>query len=60
MVNAISLTKQEAASNFGNDMVYMEKYLENPLSMELLKGAISEGGKVRAEAEDDTLVFRTV
>jgi ATP-dependent Clp protease ATP-binding subunit ClpB len=38
----------------------IQKYLENPLSMEILKGAISDGDKVSAEAQDDTLVFRTV
>jgi len=38
----------------------IQKYLENPLSLEMLKGAINEGDKVSAEAEGDTLVFRAV
>jgi ATP-dependent Clp protease ATP-binding subunit ClpB len=38
----------------------IQKYLENPLSLEILKAAINEGDKVSAEAEGDTLVFRTV
>ena len=38
----------------------IQKYLENPLSLEILKGAINEGDKVSAEAEGDTLVFRAV
>jgi acetyl-CoA carboxylase, biotin carboxylase subunit len=34
LLNAISLTKAEAAAAFNNDMVYMEKYLENPRHIE--------------------------
>jgi acetyl-CoA carboxylase biotin carboxylase subunit len=30
LLNAIALTKSEAKAAFGNDMVYMEKFLENP------------------------------
>jgi len=32
--SSISLTKAEAAAAFGNDTVYMEKYLENPRHIE--------------------------
>ena len=35
LLNAVSLTKSEAGSFFGNDMVYMEKYLENPRHIEI-------------------------
>jgi ATP-dependent Clp protease ATP-binding subunit ClpB len=38
----------------------IQKYLENPLSLEILKGAINEGDRVSAEVEDDNLVFRSV
>jgi len=38
----------------------IQKHLENPLSLEMLKGAINEGDRVSAEVEDDTLVFRAV
>ncbi len=34
LLNAISLTKAEAGAAFGNDTVYMEKYLENPRHIE--------------------------
>jgi acetyl-CoA carboxylase biotin carboxylase subunit len=34
LLNAVSLTKAEAAAAFGNDTVYMEKYLENPRHIE--------------------------
>lgn len=35
LLNAISLTRAEAASAFNNDRVYMEKYLENPRHIEI-------------------------
>ncbi len=35
LANAIATTKQEAKSAFGNDMVYMEKFLENPRHVEI-------------------------
>ncbi len=34
LLNSIALTRSEAASTFGNDMVYMEKFLENPRHIE--------------------------
>lgn len=35
LLNAISLTKTEAGTAFGNDAVYMEKFLENPRHIEI-------------------------
>lgn len=35
LLNAISLTRSEAGSAFGNSTVYMEKYLENPRHVEI-------------------------
>jgi len=35
----------------------IQKYLENPLSMEILKGDIPDGSQVEARAENDRLVF---
>jgi len=34
LLNAISLTRAEAGAAFNNDMVYLEKYLENPRHIE--------------------------
>lgn len=34
LLNAIALTKSEAKAAFNNDMVYMEKFLENPRHIE--------------------------
>ena len=33
--NAVSMTRSEARAAFGNDQVYMEKYLENPRHVEI-------------------------
>ncbi len=35
LLKSISLTRSEAASAFGNDMLYMEKYLEQPRHVEI-------------------------
>ncbi len=35
LINAVNMTKAEAESAFGNPMVYMEKYLENPRHIEI-------------------------
>ena len=37
----------------------IQKYIENPLSLEILGGRIPEGAKVSAEAEGDKIVFKT-
>ena len=35
LVNAVSMTRQEAQTAFGNPTVYMEKFLENPRHIEI-------------------------
>ena len=35
LVNAVTMTKAEAATAFGNPAVYMEKYLQNPRHIEI-------------------------
>jgi ATP-dependent Clp protease ATP-binding subunit ClpB len=35
----------------------IQRYIENPLSMEILQGSISEGTKLRADVEGDRIVF---
>jgi ATP-dependent Clp protease ATP-binding subunit ClpB len=37
----------------------IQKYLENPLSMEILQGSIVDGSRVTVDAQDDTLAFTT-
>ncbi|CAF0688893.1 ATP-dependent Clp protease ATP-binding subunit [Candidatus Methylacidithermus pantelleriae] len=65
----LALQLTEAASNFliekGYDPVYgarplrraVEKYLENPLAEELLKGSIHDGQTVIVDVKDGALVF---
>jgi ATP-dependent Clp protease ATP-binding subunit ClpB len=38
----------------------IQYYLENPLSMEILKGNIREGSRVSAAVESDQIVFRSI
>jgi ATP-dependent Clp protease ATP-binding subunit ClpB len=35
----------------------IQKYIENPLSMEILQGRVSEGTKLKADVEGDRIVF---
>ena len=35
LINAVNMTRQEAQTAFGNPMVYMEKFLENPRHVEI-------------------------
>jgi ATP-dependent Clp protease ATP-binding subunit ClpB len=37
----------------------IQQYIENPLSMDILKGNILDGSRITADVEGDTLVFRT-
>jgi len=51
--------------NEGYDPVYgarplkraIQRYIENPLSMEILKGGIRDGGSVKADVKGDKIVF---
>ncbi len=38
----------------------IQKYIENPLSMEILKGNIMDGDRVSAEVEGDHITFKTL
>jgi ATP-dependent Clp protease ATP-binding subunit ClpB len=59
---------RELIANRGFDPVYgarplkraIQKYIENPLSMEILKGSIPEGSRVRIAVQDDEFVFQKV
>ncbi|MBW2642858.1 MAG: hypothetical protein JRC89_05685, partial [Deltaproteobacteria bacterium] len=35
----------------------IQKYIENPLSMEILQGNIPEGTKLRADVNEDRIMF---
>jgi ATP-dependent Clp protease ATP-binding subunit ClpB len=38
----------------------IQQYIENPLSMEILKGKIAEGAQISAEAEGNQITFKTI
>lgn len=50
--SAITLTRGEAAAAFGNDMVYMEKYLDNPRHIEFQVIADSHGNVIHLGERD--------
>ncbi|MBU4344793.1 MAG: AAA family ATPase, partial [Desulfobacteraceae bacterium] len=68
----INLAVSDSAISFlvgkGYDPIYgarplkraIQKYIENPLAMEILKGKIPEGISVTAEVENDQIVFRNL
>ncbi len=69
--NHIELVLSDAAKAFiadrGFDPVYgarplkrvIQQHIENPLSLEILKGTISEGSRVTVDVDGDRLAFRT-
>jgi len=38
----------------------IQQYIENPLSMEILKGNIVEGARIRADVDGDQIAFKSV
>ena len=58
LTKAISLTKAEAGSAFGNDMVYMEKYLENPRHVEFQVLADTHGNAIHLGERDCSMQRR--
>ena len=58
LLSAISLTKAEAAAAFGNDVVYMEKYLENPRHVEFQVLADNYGNAIHLGERDCSMQRR--
>ena len=58
LANAIATTKQEAKAAFGNDMVYMEKFLENPRHVEIQVLADGQGHAVYLGERDCSMQRR--
>ncbi len=56
--NAISLTRAEAGSAFGNETLYMEKYLENPRHIEIQILADSHGNAIHLGERDCSMQRR--
>ena len=56
--SAISLTKSEAGAAFGNDVVYMEKFLENPRHVEFQVLADTHGNAIHLGERDCSMQRR--
>ncbi len=58
LLNAISLTKSEAQTAFGNDAVYMEKFLTNPRHVEFQILADTHGNAIHLGERDCSMQRR--
>jgi acetyl-CoA carboxylase, biotin carboxylase subunit len=58
LINAVTMTKQEAQAAFGNPMVYMEKFLENPRHIEIQILADEHGNAVYLGERDCSMQRR--
>ena len=58
LANAIATTKSEAKAAFGNDMVYMEKFLENPRHVEIQVLADGQGNAIHLGERDCSMQRR--
>ncbi|MDN3653697.1 acetyl-CoA carboxylase biotin carboxylase subunit [Thalassotalea ponticola] len=58
LLEAIQLTKSEARAAFNNDMVYMEKFLENPRHVEIQVLADGQGGAIHLGERDCSMQRR--
>ncbi len=58
LLNSIQLTKAEAGAAFGNDTVYMEKFLENPRHVEFQILADEQGNAVHLGERDCSMQRR--
>ena len=58
LLNAISLTRSEAGAAFGNDMVYMEKFLEAPRHVEFQVLADEHGNAIHLAERDCSMQRR--
>ncbi len=58
LLNAISLTRAEAASAFGNDTLYMEKFLEDPRHIEFQVLADAQGNAIHLGERDCSMQRR--
>ncbi len=56
--NAIAMTKTEAKAAFGNDQVYMEKFLENPRHVEIQVLADGQGSAIHLGERDCSMQRR--
>lgn len=58
LLNAIAMTKTEAQTAFGSDVVYMEKYLENPRHVEIQVISDQHGNAIHLGERDCSMQRR--
>ncbi|GAB7218711.1 acetyl-CoA carboxylase biotin carboxylase subunit [Vibrio comitans] len=58
LIEAIAMTRAEAKAAFNNDMVYMEKFLENPRHVEVQVIADGQGGAIHLGERDCSMQRR--
>jgi acetyl-CoA carboxylase biotin carboxylase subunit len=58
LLNSVALTRAEAAAAFGNEMVYMEKFLENPRHIEFQVLADQHGNAIHLGERDCSMQRR--
>ncbi|CZF85283.1 acetyl-CoA carboxylase [Grimontia sp. AD028] len=58
LTDAIAMTRAEAKAAFNNDMVYMEKFLENPRHVEVQVLADGQGGAIHLGERDCSMQRR--
>ncbi|VAW69093.1 Biotin carboxylase of acetyl-CoA carboxylase [hydrothermal vent metagenome] len=58
LINSIAMTKAEAGATFGNDTVYMEKYLEHPRHVEIQVLSDGQGNAVHLGERDCSMQRR--
>lgn len=58
LAQSISMTRAEAKAAFSNDMVYMEKYLENPRHVEIQVLADGQGNAIYLAERDCSMQRR--
>ncbi|GEA52066.1 acetyl-CoA carboxylase biotin carboxylase subunit [Vibrio inusitatus NBRC 102082] len=58
LIEAIAMTRAEAKAAFNNDMVYMEKFLENPRHVEVQIIADGQGGAIHLGERDCSMQRR--